>query len=456
MDIAPLPHDLPLQLPASIPALELAIVLLFLAHILFVNLMLGGAVLGLVYEIRGRTRPALDRVAREIAATVTVNKSLAVVLGVGPLLVMNVLYTLYFYSANALTGSAWILIVPAVAVAFLLLYAHKYSWDALADHKALHLGLGGAGTAILMAVPLIFLTNINLMLFPERWQAVRGFLTALVLPNVLPRYLHFLLASLAITGLFLAAVFGRRRFDADKRLPGVDQVALRRELLLVALAATCLQVVAGPLLLFTLPPHGMSWPLLFDLTGGVTLAIVAMLLLWREIRIEKAHATLNFWAAVIVLGCTVGLMGTARHLYREGAITPHRERVAANTAVFQAESLGARMRLAAGTPRLDQVEVVMSAGERTFRTVCNACHDLRTRRVGPPVTEIVQIYADNPEGLAAWVRAPGRKRPDYPEMPPIALQDSQYREVARFLLDEALVDPKEDSTDRAGASDTAS
>jgi cytochrome c len=200
----------------------------------------------------------------------------------------------------------------------------------------------------------------------------------------------------------------------------------------------------------------MSWPLLFDLTGGVTLAIVAMLLLWREIRIEKAHATLNFWAAVIVLGCTVGLMGTARHLYREGAITPHRERVAANTAVFQAESLGARMRLAAGTPRLDQVEVVMSAGERTFRTVCNACHDLRTRRVGPPVTEIVQIYADNPEGLAAWVRAPGRKRPDYPEMPPIALQDSQYREVARFLLDEALVDPKEDSTDRAGASDTAS
>ena len=86
----------------------------------------------------GRRRPGFDALAKEIAGTVTVNKSLAVVLGVGPLLAINVLYTVHFYSANALTGAAWIAIVPLVTVAFLVTYLHKYTWDRLPE---------GAGTS---------------------------------------------------------------------------------------------------------------------------------------------------------------------------------------------------------------------------------------------------------------------------------------------------------------------
>jgi len=63
---------------------------------------------GLPDECRVRDHRPLpsryDALAQRIGATITVNKSLAVVLGVGPLLCINLLYTLYFYSANALTG----------------------------------------------------------------------------------------------------------------------------------------------------------------------------------------------------------------------------------------------------------------------------------------------------------------------------------------------------------------
>jgi hypothetical protein len=160
-------------------------------------------VLALCGDLTDRGLPEEAHVlAHEITKTVTVNKSLGVVLGVGPLLAINVLYTIYFYSANALTGYVWISIVPLVATAFLILYAHKYSWDRLAGSKRLHMAIGWAGVAILLFVPLIFLTNINLMLFPERWTQVKGFASALVLPNVLPRFLHFLLACLAVTALF--------------------------------------------------------------------------------------------------------------------------------------------------------------------------------------------------------------------------------------------------------------
>ena len=127
-DLVPIPLDLPLPLPAVRSHLEVAIVLTFLLHILFVNLMVGGSVLTFVFQLLGRRHRDYDRLARQIGATITVNKSLAVVLGVGPLLAMNALYTLYFYSANALTGAAWISIVPLVAMAFLVTSAHKYSW----------------------------------------------------------------------------------------------------------------------------------------------------------------------------------------------------------------------------------------------------------------------------------------------------------------------------------------
>ena len=33
------------------------------------------------------------------------------------------------------------------------------------------------------------------------------------------------------------------------------------------------------------------------------------------------------------------------------------------------------------------------------------------------------------------VSAPGKRRPDYPEMPPITMQDIQYLQVAEYILE---------------------
>ena len=449
MDTLPIPRDFPLPMPASEIDLQVLIVVLFLAHLLFVNLMVGGALLTMAFEIRGLRRPPYDALARKIAATVTVNKSIAVVLGVGPLLVMNALYALWFYTANALTGRAWLGIVPLVMAAFLLLYAHKYSWDTLAEHKGLHIAIGAAATLLLLTVPLVFLANINLMLFPERWAGVEGFLSTVLLANVVPRYLHFVLASVAVTALFLAGWLCRSGFDFEGALPELDRCETRRGLLAVAFGATGLQLVAGPLVLLTLPPHGLSWLMIGNITAGVALALAALGLLWSEMR-STGPLSSRYWVVIGMLGCTIGFMLLGRHVYREEAIAPHRAMVAAHTAAFRAAALGAEMRLAAGTPRLSGVEATAPPGERVFRAVCMACHARDERRVGPPLTEIVGLYAGNPDGLIAWVRAPGKRRPDYPEMPPITMQDSQYREVAEYILEDVFATEPEDKASGAG------
>jgi cytochrome c len=433
MPTIPVPHDIPLPLPVSTLTLEVLIVFLFLFHILFVNLMVGGSVLTLVFEVRGRRDRELDALAREIGKTITVSKSMAVVLGVGPLLVMNLLYTIYFYSANALTGAAWIMIVPLVTAAFLLTYAHKYSWDVLAERKGLHLAIGATATGLFLAVPFIFLTNINLMLFPERWATVHGFFSALVLPNVLPRYLHFLTASLAITGLFLAGWFGRQGYHPEKTFVRLDRAELRRRFTSLALGATALQLLFGPLLFFTLPSRGLSWPLAFNVAIAVSLALAAMVLLWREITIPQIRLSGRYYTAVVLLTGTVIFMGYSRHLFRERAVEPHRVLMADATQRWNDEVMAAQMRAATGHRRTTE-EATMSPGERVFRSICMSCHAPTTRLVGPPLVEVARIYRGNPAGLEAWVRHPGKKRPDYPQMPPIALTDDQYEAVAEYVL----------------------
>jgi cytochrome c len=429
----PVPLDIPLPFPALRWNLEVVIVLTFLLHILFVNLMIGGSVLTFLFQLLGRRHPDYDRLARQIGATITVNKSLAVVLGVGPLLAMNALYTNYFYSANTLTGAAWISIVPLVAVAFLITYAHKYSWDRLEEHRGLHIALGGVATLLFLTIPFIFLSNVNLMLFPDEWPDVAGFLSTVTLPNVLPRYLHFIVASLAITGLFLAFYFGRRRFPAEEVFESFDRASLRRRFLALAFGATALQALAGPLLLLTLPDRGLGWNLLGWVTIGVAIAAAAAWLMWREMLSHRAHVGVRLTVIAVLLSYTVLFMGITRHVYRENALEPHRNLVAQRMQTYRTQLLAAKMREEAGVVR--KADEDLPPGKRTFQAVCASCHAPDRRLVGPPLNEIRQIYEGKPDQLIDWVKDPGRKREDYPPMPSIRLQPKQYEAVARYVLE---------------------
>jgi cytochrome c len=427
--VIPIPRDIQLPLPGDGVLLQALLVMAFLFHILFVNLMVGGSLIGLALEIRGRRDQDYDRLAYEIARTITVNKSLAVVLGVGPLLIINVYYTLYFYSANALTGTAWISIVPLVIAAFLVAYAHKYSWHRLDRARWLRLALGGLAALLFLCIPLIFLSNINLMLFPDRWPQVRGFLSALSLPNVLPRYLHFLLASVAIAALFMVGYFGRAAYPADKAYTRLDRPALRRLFYRIALAASLAQLVAGPLLLLTLPRVGLSWQLYAVIAVGACCGLAAMILMGQEVMASAARAQHRFLAVFALITLTAFVMGYGRHVYRENAVREHRQLMAERTREFSWAAGAALWRQATG---LQKVELPL--GQQIFENTCSACHAVDRVLVGPPVLEIARIYAGDPEGIVRWTSAPGRRRAGFPVMPAFKMGEQKLSAVAEYML----------------------
>ncbi len=334
--MTPIPRDIPLPLPAPEPLLVATLVLFFLLHILFVNLMVGGSLLTVVYQLKGLKDARYDRLAHAVANTITVNKSLAVVLGVGPLLAINTLYTLYFYSANALTGTLWISIVPLVTAAFLLTYLHKFRWAAMAGRRRLHIAIAALAAALFLFIPLIFLTNINLMLFPARWPEVQGFGSALLLPNVLPRYLHFVLACLALTGLFMVWLFRRAKAETVAEL-GFERAALIRIGYAWALFPTLGQFLVGPLVLLTLPAEGLAAAVIVTILAGAAIAAPALFLIAVELRGAPERIGRRFWPVVALLSVTVLCMASGRHLYREASIAPHREQVRTATEQYLRE-----------------------------------------------------------------------------------------------------------------------
>jgi cytochrome c len=430
----PVPRDLPLPLPVPEAVLKGLLVLFFLLHIFFVNLMVGGSFMVVFFEYLGLRRKKWDGLAYEVAKTVTVNKSLAVVLGIGPLLCINLVYTVQWYGANALTGHAWLLIVPTVISAFLLAYLHKYTWHAW-DHgwrKKLHLAVGVLMALHFLFIPLIFLANVNLMLFPSEWEKVRGFFSSLQIGNVFPRYLHFLLASVALASLFMVGWFGRA--GAAAGLPqGFSRDDLRRTFYRAALVPTAAQFLAGPLLLFTLPPVGITHTLYGVIGAGALLGLVVLHQLVKEVGAPDGQVGRRYVGICILFSFVVLGMGSGRHIYREAALASHKAAVKHRTQEYEAALAAFNAQQAAGSG-----PAKVQTGEQLFAS-CAACHAPAVRLVGPPLAEIAQIYAGNPAGIVAWAKAPGKKRPDYPPMPPFAhLSDSDLTRIAEFMLTKAV------------------
>ena len=271
------------------------------------------------------------------------------------------------------------------------------------------------------------------MLFPEKWPEVGGFFSSLRIGNVFPRYFHFLTATIALTGLFLAGWFGRKGYPVENNLPEFTRPELRKLFFKVALYATIAQLAFGPLLLFTLPYQGISLALIIVILSGVALAIVVLFYLNRLIRRPEVNFGRNYMGVILIFTLVVAAMGTGRHLYRETSLEPHKAQIASESERFHSILLATQMRLEAG---LDAGEAMGTlTGEKVFVN-CAACHAVNKVLAAPSLVEVYSIYKDNPEGIVAWAKTPGKKRPEFAPMPSFAhLGDEKLRLVADYFIE---------------------
>ncbi|WP_456432989.1 hypothetical protein [Thermosulfuriphilus sp.] len=193
----------PMGLPFYPLIFQFLLVFTFALHIVMVNLVVGGMTLALWGQIKGGA--FWQRLSASLARATTVNLSLAIVLGVAPLLFVQVIYDPFWYTANTMSARwVWVFLI-AVIVAFYSAYAF-YLTGTNKEKNPLWLILGLL--SLILAATTIHGLSLE-QLHPESWRQwlVKGLKVRSdgggLYAFSLPRLLHFIVPSWALTGIFL-------------------------------------------------------------------------------------------------------------------------------------------------------------------------------------------------------------------------------------------------------------
>ena len=235
--------DLLLTKPLSDSLLRGLLFVAFTLHMLFVLLTLGTAILALAYFIHAWCGKRLHewRWDKDILRTFLAHKSLAVVLGVAPLLLIQVGFTIPFFTGVNLLAPFWIFIIPLLIIAFLSFDALGHKMDV---HPCLHLIFGVVALISLLIVPGIFVAVLVTGENPDTWLKIvkDGYqLSGSLAVYWLFRYLHVLGAAV-VFGAAFHYLFSSR-----------DESEKQMTLLKWILAGILLQFVLGVLLYTSLP-----------------------------------------------------------------------------------------------------------------------------------------------------------------------------------------------------------
>lgn len=195
-----------LQDPMGVPfypvVFQILMVLTFAIHIIFVNLTIGTLFLSIYGYIKNTD--FWKNLSASLVKATTVSISMAMLFGIAPLLFIQVLYDPFWYTSNVLSAT-WV-------IAFILILMIAYSFTYV---FYLRMKKGNALFFGIVALVLFFLAGIIMhalnyqLLHPENWLSwyTEG---ERIIPSgtklhafQLPRFLHFIIPSFAITGVFL-------------------------------------------------------------------------------------------------------------------------------------------------------------------------------------------------------------------------------------------------------------
>jgi len=224
----PIPQIDPMPLPGPLWLLRTLLLLTFFLHLLFMNTLLGGTAVAFVCSLRRHRSPFAAQLARELGHMLPSVFAFTITLGVAPLLFLQVIYGHLLYTSSILIGVSWLAIVGLVLLAYYGVYCFSLRGT---NHPGSATAVLGIATLLLAGVAHIYTNNFTLMLAPERWLELYrrrpgGWNMNWADPTVFPRYLHFVLGALAVTGLFLLIQGLRKRESAYGRWLMEQGVAL--------------------------------------------------------------------------------------------------------------------------------------------------------------------------------------------------------------------------------------
>ena len=370
-------QDLFLKLPLPEIWLRILLFTTFGLHLLFVLLMLGTAMLGFVCFLQDRCsgdRQGMGWDQRLVKPHLGL-KSLAVVLGVGPLLIIQVIYSLGFFTATGLHAFTWLAVIPLLIVAFLAIELFEHT---MLTRAWLSLLSGVLGLGALLTVPAIFTGALSLMERPGEWApfAAKALSPGSVyLPHWIFRYLHVLGAAVVFGAAF--HLFFTAGEDSQKR----------ERLRVWLFGGILFQVAVGVPLLFTVADV-FSWPVLIAVTlgTGAAMDVARSLRPARAMTLTTAEIRGGRSLLVLLPVVFVSMLAARQSLQDATLMTVHKQARAELSR--ESEDLD-RFR----EPALDafraKLATVYDNGETIYEKSCGPCHGTGGLGDGPAAKRLL-------------------------------------------------------------------
>lgn len=259
------------SIPVSWGWFQFLLLLTFPLHLLAMNAMFGGLLLGVFQHFHGGE--VQRRLAHRIAVATPLLIALAVNLGVAPFLFLQVLYGQFVYTSSVLIGLSWIMVIPLLILAYYGAYLYDFRFRSLGIAGAF---IGLFCCVIFLAIAAVFSSNMLLMVLPEKFVGyfdhMNGSMLMLDHKTFLPRYLHMVLGVVAVGGLAVALL---GRFQAERDLQLADHATVFG--MRIFLTFTVINILVGFFYLISLPREQMLMFMGRDM--GATIVFTISLLL---------------------------------------------------------------------------------------------------------------------------------------------------------------------------------
>lgn len=283
---------------------QVLLILTFLLHLILMNFILGGSLLTLWDAFRKKT-------FRRESMTIPTLIALTINLGVPPLLFLQVIYGNFFYTSSVIMASPWILAIPILILAYYGAYIYVFKTKKAPVFAKTSLTI----TAIfLLYIAFMLVNNNTLMLRPERWEMYfanqSGWQLNFGEPTLWPRYLHFIIAAIAVAGLGKAVYY-----HFKKNIPEEEKSHEKTRGLRIFGFATMIQVIVGIWFWLSLPESIWKMFIGGDLFATIWLMLgiaVALFLIYSSTQGE--FKTTTFLLVFLLLNMVIN-REMVRHAY---------------------------------------------------------------------------------------------------------------------------------------------
>jgi hypothetical protein len=322
----------PNPLPAPYWVFKLLLNLTFVLHIVAMNFLLGSGLLAMWARIQSKRSDYARRLFNEITHVLPVLLPATITLGVAPLLFVQVLYGQFFYASSIIMGWPWFLVLVFLTLAYYGFYFVSFRKREDPGKAAWVVSLS---LLLALIIGFLYTNNITLSMTPERWHPkyfanLAGWNLNWDDRTLVPRFLHFFFAALAVGGLFISLRGILKR--GDDPVYGRYMIQFGGKAFMYA---TMVQIVVGLWFFVSLPRAqrmlfmGDDLPATIVLTLGILGAVACIMLISSALHQQNSNPGL--YAGMGITAVVIVLMAISRDMLRDAYLQPYLRPMAVQT-----------------------------------------------------------------------------------------------------------------------------